>query len=84
MKFMIPGVIQHHQNLIRLFLGSHACILQVLTLEQIQQLSGPVSQQLLAGHRLKPKVFESLEERRKAIQGAVSQTSCDQTLLSIS
>jgi hypothetical protein len=56
----------------------------VLTLEQIQQLSGPVAQQLLSGHRLKPKVFESLEERRKAIQGAVSQTSCDHMLLSIS
>jgi hypothetical protein len=52
-------------------------------LEQIQQLSGPVAQQLLSGHRLKTKVFESLEERRKAIQGAVSQTSSDQMLLNI-
>jgi len=53
-------------------------------LEQIQQLSGPVAQQLLSGHKLKPKMSESLEERRKAIQGAVSQTSSDQMLLSIS
>lgn len=67
----------------KLPLDSETCG-KVLTLEQIQQLSGPVAQQLLSGHRLKPKVFESLEERRKAIQGAVSQTSCDQMLLSIS
>lgn len=57
---------------------------KVLTLDQIQQLSGPVSQQLLANHKLKPKVAESLEERRKAIQGAVSQTSSDQQFLTIS
>ncbi|KDR13008.1 TATA-binding protein-associated factor 172 [Zootermopsis nevadensis] len=57
---------------------------KVLTLEQIQQLSGPVAQQLLSRHKLKPKVSESLEDRRKAIQGAVSQTSSDQMLLSIS
>jgi hypothetical protein len=71
-------------NLTRVVLSSHACVWQVLTLEQIQQLSGPVAQQLLSSHRLKPKVLESLEERRKAIQGAVSQTSSDQTLLNIS
>ncbi|XP_049802115.1 TATA-binding protein-associated factor 172 [Schistocerca nitens] len=57
---------------------------KVLILEQIQQLSGPVSQQLLSSHKLKPKVAESLEERRRAIQAAVSQTSSDQTLLSTS
>ncbi|PSN34064.1 TATA-binding protein-associated factor 172, partial [Blattella germanica] len=57
---------------------------KVLTLEHIQQLSGPVAQQLLSVHKLKPKVAESLEERRRAIQGAASQTSSDQTLLSIS
>lgn len=56
----------------------------MLALEQIQQLSGPVAQQLLSSHRLKPKVAEGLEERRKAIQGAVSQTSSDQMLLSVS
>ena len=57
---------------------------QVLTLEQIQQLSGPVAQQLLATNKLKPKVAETLEERRRTIQGAVSQTSSDQMLLSVS
>ena len=59
-------------------------LVQVLMLEQIQQLSGPVAQQLLSTHKLKPKVAETLEERRRAIQGAVSQTSSDQTLLNIS
>jgi hypothetical protein len=62
----------------------HYCFWQVLTLDQIQQLSGPVAQQLLSSHRLKPKVAEGLEDRRKAIQGAVSQTSSDQMLLSVS
>ncbi|XP_067006130.2 TATA-binding protein-associated factor 172 [Anabrus simplex] len=57
---------------------------KVLMLDQIQELSGPVAQQLLATHKLKPKVAESLEERRKAIQGAVSQTSSDQMLLNVS
>ncbi|KAK7868472.1 hypothetical protein R5R35_011216 [Gryllus longicercus] len=56
----------------------------VLTLDQIQQLSGPVTQQLLSSHKLKPKIAETLEERRKAIQGSVSQTSSDQMLLNIS
>ncbi|KAG8325858.1 hypothetical protein J6590_056562 [Homalodisca vitripennis] len=57
---------------------------KVLTLEQIQQLTGPVSSQLLASNKLKPKVAESLEERRRAIQGAVSQTASDQQLFTVS
>lgn len=57
---------------------------QVLTLEQIQQLVGPVMSQLLASNKLKPKVVESLEERRRSIQGAVSQTASDQQLLTVS
>ncbi|XP_075232109.1 TATA-binding protein-associated factor 172-like isoform X2 [Lycorma delicatula] len=57
---------------------------KVLTLEQIQQLSGPASQQLLSSCKLKPKVAESLESRRKSIQGSVSQTSSDQQLLTVS
>lgn len=59
-------------------------LFQVLTLEQIQQLSGPASQQLLSSCKLKPKVAESLESRRKSIQGSVSQTSSDQQLLTVS
>lgn len=56
----------------------------VLTLDQIQQLSGISTQQLLTKFKLKPKVAESLEERRKNIQGSVSQTSSDQFMLSVS
>lgn len=56
----------------------------VLSLDQIQQLSGIQTQQLLTRVKLKPKVAESLEERRKSIQGSVSQTSSDQFMLSVS
>lgn len=56
----------------------------VLTLEHIQLLSGSVTQQTLAKFKLKPKVLETLEERRRSIQGAVSQTSSDQFVLSVS
>lgn len=55
----------------------------VLTLDQIQQLSGVETQQILAKVKLKQKVQESLEERRKSIQGSVSQTSSDQFMLSV-
>ncbi|XP_039291094.1 TATA-binding protein-associated factor 172 [Nilaparvata lugens] len=57
---------------------------KVLTLEQIQQLSGPAFQQILINCKLKTKIHENLESRRKSIQGAVSQTSSDQQLLTIS
>lgn len=56
----------------------------VLTLEHIQQLTGNETQQVLVRFKLKPKVQESLEERRRSIQGAVSQTSSDQYMLSVS
>ncbi|XP_068240504.1 TATA-binding protein-associated factor 172 [Palaemon carinicauda] len=52
-----------------------------LTLEQIQNLSGPVALTLFSGGRLRPKVYSTLEERRKAIQNNVSQTSTDQISL---
>lgn len=55
----------------------------VLTLEQISALSGPAAQQALAQSKLKPKTAESLEERRRAIQNSVSQTSCHQSTLAI-
>ncbi|KAF4522501.1 hypothetical protein B566_EDAN002586 [Ephemera danica] len=55
----------------------------VLTLEQISNLSGSAAQQALIQSKLKPKTAESLEERRKAIQHAVSQTSCHQSALAI-
>lgn len=56
----------------------------VLTLEHIQQLTGAETQQILVKIKLKPKVQESLEERRRSIQNAVSQTSSDQYMLSVS
>lgn len=55
----------------------------VLTLEQISALSGPAAQQALVQSKLKPKTAESLEERRRAIQNSVSQTSCHQSTLAI-
>ncbi|KAJ8933842.1 hypothetical protein NQ314_013764 [Rhamnusium bicolor] len=56
----------------------------VLTLQHIQQLTGTETQQILVKFKLKTKVQESLEERRRSIQGSVSQTSNDQLMLSIS
>ncbi|XP_071538423.1 TATA-binding protein-associated factor 172 isoform X2 [Panulirus ornatus] len=53
----------------------------VLTLEQIQNLTGHIALTLFMGGRLRPKVYSTLEERRKAIQSNVSQTSTDQISL---
>ncbi|XP_042211205.1 TATA-binding protein-associated factor 172-like [Homarus americanus] len=54
---------------------------RVLTLEQIQNLSGHIALTLFSGGRLRPKVHATLEERRKTIQSSVSQTSTDQISL---
>lgn len=56
----------------------------VLTLEQIQNVTGEETQNTLVKCRLKPKIQESLEERRKSIQHSVSQTSNEQLMLSVS
>lgn len=56
----------------------------VLTLEHIQQLTGEETHNTLVKCRLKPKIQESLEERRKSIQSSVSQTSNEQLMLSVS
>lgn len=56
----------------------------VLTLEHIQQLTGPDTQQLLIKCKLKPKIHDTLEDRRKSIQGSVSQTSNEQLMYSVS
>lgn len=55
----------------------------LLTLEQISQLSGSTVQQTIVQSKLKPKTAETLEERRKAIQSSVSQTSLHQSSLAI-
>ncbi|KAG5883002.1 hypothetical protein JTB14_033457 [Gonioctena quinquepunctata] len=56
----------------------------VLTLPQIQQLTGFETQQTLVSARLKAKVHENLEERRRSIYASVLQTSTDQLTLSTS
>ncbi|XP_076043200.1 histone acetyltransferase 1 isoform X2 [Oratosquilla oratoria] len=66
----------------KLEVGSSFTSAPILTLEQIHNLSGPISLSLFANAKLKPKVQETLEERRKAIQNSVSQTSSDQMSLS--
>ena len=53
-----------------------------LSPEQIQQLSGPVALQLLANGKLKPKVLETLEERRKSLSATCLQVAADQNALS--
>lgn len=56
----------------------------VLTLQQIQTLTGSETQKILVSFKLKPKVFETLEERRRGILNAVTQTNHEQQTLSIS
>lgn len=56
----------------------------VIPLETIAQFSGPSTQQLLVKCKLKQKVFESLEERRKNIYASVTQTTSDQLMLNVS
>ncbi|XP_050515682.1 TATA-binding protein-associated factor 172 isoform X1 [Diabrotica virgifera virgifera] len=56
----------------------------VLTLDQIEQVTGPETQSILVNIKMKPKVLESLEERRRNIHNSVSQTNKDQTRLSTS
>ncbi|CAH0564280.1 unnamed protein product [Brassicogethes aeneus] len=55
----------------------------VLTLQNIQELTGTNTQNTLVKFKLKAKVLDSLEDRRKSIQNSVSQTSSDQLRLSI-
>lgn len=56
----------------------------VLTLQQIQNLTGCETQKILVNFKLKPKVFDTLEDRRKSILSSVTQTNHDQQTLSIS
>lgn len=56
----------------------------ILTLDSIKSITGPETEVLLAGFKLKIKVLESLEERRKSIQTCVVQTSNEQNQLTIS
>ncbi|XP_057659908.1 TATA-binding protein-associated factor 172 isoform X3 [Diorhabda carinulata] len=56
----------------------------VLTLEQIERLTNTETQQTLINFKLKTKVLESLEERRRNIHSSSAQTKKDQTRLSCS
>lgn len=56
----------------------------VFTLQHIEQLTGAETQQVLVKFKLKTKIQESLEERRRSIQGSATQTSNDQLMLSVS
>lgn len=56
----------------------------VLTLQQIQALTGIETQKTLCNFKLKPKVLETLEERRRSILSSVTQTNQDQQTLSVS
>ena len=53
-------------------------------MERIQELTGQQTQEILVKIKLKSKVQESLEERRRSIQNSVIQTSNDQLVLSVS
>ncbi|XP_017770468.1 PREDICTED: TATA-binding protein-associated factor 172 [Nicrophorus vespilloides] len=56
----------------------------VLTLVHIEELTGKKTKEILVKYKLKPKVLESLEERRKSIHNSVEQTTKDQTTFSVS
>ncbi|KRT80629.1 HEAT domain-containing protein, partial [Oryctes borbonicus] len=56
----------------------------VLTLDQMKLLTGTEVQQVLLRFKLKQKILDSLEERRRGLHDSVSQTSQDQYMLSVS
>ncbi|XP_074027518.1 histone acetyltransferase 1 isoform X2 [Leptinotarsa decemlineata] len=56
----------------------------VLTLQQIEKLTGNETQQTLVNSKLKAKVHENLEERRRSIHSSVLQTTAEQHNLSTS
>lgn len=54
------------------------------SLEQVVNLTGQYSEQLLSKTKLKTKVAQMLEERRKSVLMAATQCSNDQNSYSIS
>lgn len=56
----------------------------VLTLDLMKALTGTDVQQTLIRFKLKQKILDSLEERRRSIHDSVTQTSQDQYMLSVS
>lgn len=55
----------------------------VLTLPQIKELTGQTMQELLVKFKMKSKMQENLEERRRSIQVSANQTNNDQLMLSV-
>lgn len=56
----------------------------VMTLQHIQDLTNNKMQQTLTKFKLKQKVVDSLEQRRRSIQNSVIQTSNEQLMLTVS
>lgn len=56
----------------------------VLTLDLMTELTGPEIQQLLIKFKLKQKILDTLEERRRSLHDSVMQTSQDQHMLRVS
>ena len=54
-----------------------------LTTEQIQQLAGPVAVQLITTAKLKTKVAEMLDERRKALAATCLQVRTHRRFISL-
>ena len=53
------------------------------TCDTVQQLVGPVSDQLLAGAKLKPKTLETIQQRRQGVASTLEVTFEEQTNLEL-
>ncbi|KAJ8978247.1 hypothetical protein NQ317_012603 [Molorchus minor] len=56
----------------------------VFTLQHIQQLTGTETQQMILKFKMRMKLQDDLEERRRSIHSSVLQTSNEQLMLSVS
>lgn len=54
-----------------------------LTLPLIEQLIGPTIELILVNFKLKPKILENLQERRRSIQNSVVSTGNEQRALTL-
>lgn len=57
---------------------------QPLTLPLIEQLTGSSTDSILVNIKLKPKILNNLQERRRSIQSSVVSTALEQRILNIS
>ncbi|XP_067121938.1 TATA-binding protein-associated factor 172 [Centruroides vittatus] len=72
------SLLNHH----KLSLDSSLQLGNVLTIEQASLLTTTAYQSAISQSKLKPKVIDLLEEKRKVLQKSIAQTSYDQTSLS--